>query len=118
MEACPQFNESTDFVGAAAISQARLFNTHPTGAALKRERLTALKVMYFWAETNHRVEHPVNLFLRRMADRPEVLEAIPLADFQACAKKMYARVYPLLGNLLGLRINNVDDVYLHLKTLR
>jgi succinate dehydrogenase / fumarate reductase iron-sulfur subunit len=42
MEACPQFNESTGFVGAAAISQARLFNTHPTGAALKRERLTAL----------------------------------------------------------------------------
>jgi succinate dehydrogenase / fumarate reductase iron-sulfur subunit len=42
MEACPQFNESTGFVGAAAISQARLFNTHPTGAALKRERLAAL----------------------------------------------------------------------------
>jgi len=42
MEACPQFNESTGFVGAAAISQARLFNTHPTGAALKRERLTTL----------------------------------------------------------------------------
>ncbi|KVO89004.1 hypothetical protein WL21_17105 [Burkholderia ubonensis] len=83
-----------------------------------RERLTALKVMYFWAETNHRVEHPVNLFLRRMADRPEVLDVIPLADFQACAKKMYARVYPLLGNLLGLRINNVDDVYQHLKALR
>ncbi|HEX3321051.1 MAG TPA: succinate dehydrogenase iron-sulfur subunit [Terriglobales bacterium] len=42
MEACPQFNEDTDFVGAAAISQARLFNTHPTGAALKRDRLTTL----------------------------------------------------------------------------
>lgn len=42
MEACPQFNEDTGFVGAAAISQARLFNAHPTGAALKRERLTAL----------------------------------------------------------------------------
>jgi succinate dehydrogenase / fumarate reductase, iron-sulfur subunit len=42
MEACPQFNESTGFVGAAAISQVRLFNTHPTGKALKRERLTAL----------------------------------------------------------------------------
>src|SRR5437588_11021515 len=41
MEACPQFNESTDFVGAAAISQVRLFNTHPTGKALKRERLAA-----------------------------------------------------------------------------
>jgi succinate dehydrogenase / fumarate reductase, iron-sulfur subunit len=42
MEVCPQFNEHTNFVGAAAISQVRLFNTHPTGAALKRERLTAL----------------------------------------------------------------------------
>jgi succinate dehydrogenase / fumarate reductase iron-sulfur subunit len=42
MEACPQFNESTGFVGAATISQVRLFNTHPTGKALKRERLAAL----------------------------------------------------------------------------
>jgi succinate dehydrogenase / fumarate reductase iron-sulfur subunit len=42
MEVCPQFNDDTGFVGAAAISQVRLFNTHPTGAALKRERLTAL----------------------------------------------------------------------------
>jgi succinate dehydrogenase / fumarate reductase, iron-sulfur subunit len=42
MEACPQFNEDTGFVGAAAISQVRLFNTHPTGKGLKRERLAAL----------------------------------------------------------------------------
>jgi len=42
MEACPQFNDETGFVGAATISQVRLFNTHPTGAALKRERLAAL----------------------------------------------------------------------------
>jgi succinate dehydrogenase / fumarate reductase iron-sulfur subunit len=42
MEACPQFNDDTNFVGAAAISQVRLFNTHPTGEALKRERLSAL----------------------------------------------------------------------------
>jgi len=42
MEACPQFNEHTGFVGAAAISQVRLFNTHPTGKALKHERLAAL----------------------------------------------------------------------------
>jgi succinate dehydrogenase / fumarate reductase, iron-sulfur subunit len=42
MEACPQFNDSTGFVGAATISQVRLFNTHPTGKALKRERLAAL----------------------------------------------------------------------------
>jgi succinate dehydrogenase / fumarate reductase iron-sulfur subunit len=42
MEACPQFNAETGFVGAAAISQVRLFNTHPTGRALKRDRLRAL----------------------------------------------------------------------------
>jgi succinate dehydrogenase / fumarate reductase, iron-sulfur subunit len=42
MEACPQFNDDTGFVGAAAISQVRLFNNHPTGQALKRERLSAL----------------------------------------------------------------------------
>jgi succinate dehydrogenase / fumarate reductase iron-sulfur subunit len=42
MEACPQFNESTGFVGAATIAQVRLFNQHPTGKALKHERLQAL----------------------------------------------------------------------------
>ncbi|MGA2257114.1 MAG: succinate dehydrogenase iron-sulfur subunit [Thermoguttaceae bacterium] len=42
MEACPQFDNQTGFVGAATISQVRLFNTHPTGKELKRERLAAL----------------------------------------------------------------------------
>jgi succinate dehydrogenase / fumarate reductase iron-sulfur subunit len=42
MEACPQFNEATGFVGAATIAQVKLFNEHPTGKALKHERLQAL----------------------------------------------------------------------------
>src|SRR5438105_13004188 len=42
MEACPQFNEDTGFVGAATISQVRLFNTQPTGKARQRARLAAL----------------------------------------------------------------------------
>ena len=42
MEACPQFNDKTGFVGAATISQVRLFNNHPTGKSLKVERLKAL----------------------------------------------------------------------------
>ena len=42
MEACPQFNDSTGFVGAATISQVRLFNAHPTGSVLKPDRLDAL----------------------------------------------------------------------------
>ncbi len=42
MEVCPQFNESTGFVGAATIAQVKLFNEHPTGSVLKEERLRAL----------------------------------------------------------------------------
>ena len=42
LEACPQYTPSNHFVGAAVISQARLFNDHPIGKALKGERLTAL----------------------------------------------------------------------------
>ena len=42
MEACPQFNDNTGFVGAATISQVRLFNEHETGKALKKDRLQAL----------------------------------------------------------------------------
>jgi succinate dehydrogenase / fumarate reductase iron-sulfur subunit len=42
MEVCPQYNERTEFVGAAAINQARLMNLHPTGAMHRRDRLRAL----------------------------------------------------------------------------
>ncbi len=42
MEVCPQFNTTTNFVGAATIGQVRLFNTHPTGQMQKHERLAAL----------------------------------------------------------------------------
>ena len=42
VEACPNVNERTSFIGPFAISQARLFNTHPTGAMHKEERLDAL----------------------------------------------------------------------------
>jgi succinate dehydrogenase / fumarate reductase iron-sulfur subunit len=42
MEVCPQFNDSTDFVGAATIAQVKLFNMDPAGAVLKEERLRAL----------------------------------------------------------------------------
>lgn len=49
LEACPQFNLEEDakawdkaFIGAHAISQARLFNEHATGKILKGERLDVL----------------------------------------------------------------------------
>ncbi|MBF0237510.1 MAG: succinate dehydrogenase iron-sulfur subunit [SAR324 cluster bacterium] len=42
VEACPQFTKGGDFIGAAAISQARLFNMNPTGEYNADERLDAL----------------------------------------------------------------------------
>jgi succinate dehydrogenase / fumarate reductase iron-sulfur subunit len=42
MEVCPQFNDETNFVGAATIAQARLFNMDPAGSVLKADRLRAL----------------------------------------------------------------------------
>lgn len=42
VEACPQFNDGSDFIGPAAISQAILFNTHPTGSVDRDDRLAVL----------------------------------------------------------------------------
>ncbi len=42
LEACPQVNEKSPFVGPAAIGQALLFNMHPVGKSLQNERLEYL----------------------------------------------------------------------------
>ncbi len=42
MEACPQYNDRSEFLGPAPIAQVRLFNTHPTGAMNAHERLEAI----------------------------------------------------------------------------
>ncbi len=36
MEVCPQFNEATDFVGAATIAQVKLFNNHPPARSSRK----------------------------------------------------------------------------------
>lgn len=42
MEACPQYNPKSDFIGPAPIGQTWRFNDHPTGKFFKEERLHAL----------------------------------------------------------------------------
>lgn len=42
LEACPQVNDSSKFIGPAAINQVRLFNLHPTGKMHAVERLETL----------------------------------------------------------------------------
>ena len=42
LEACPQVNSHSKYIGPAAISQARLFNAHPVGKHMKASRLRPL----------------------------------------------------------------------------
>jgi succinate dehydrogenase / fumarate reductase iron-sulfur subunit len=42
VEACPQFNDRSTFIGPAAISQVVLFNAHPTGSVDRDDRLEVL----------------------------------------------------------------------------
>ncbi len=42
LEVCPQWTNDGGFIGAQAISQAVLFNSHPNGASLKPDRIQAL----------------------------------------------------------------------------
>ncbi|WP_240374667.1 succinate dehydrogenase iron-sulfur subunit [Bacillus piscicola] len=42
LEACPNVNDKSDFIGPAPLSQVRLFNAHPTGEMNKAERLETL----------------------------------------------------------------------------
>lgn len=42
LEVCPQVNDKSDFLGAMAINQAKLFNDHPLGKSTAKERLESL----------------------------------------------------------------------------
>lgn len=42
LESCPNVNDKSTFIGPAPLSQVRLFNTHPTGAMHKAERLRTI----------------------------------------------------------------------------
>lgn len=42
LQVCPQVNPDTNFVGAAVVSQVRLFNSHPVGAYQSNQRLDVM----------------------------------------------------------------------------
>ncbi|GAA0355714.1 succinate dehydrogenase iron-sulfur subunit [Bacillus horti] len=42
LEACPNVNSKSPFIGPAPLSQVRLFNAHPTGEMQKEERLETI----------------------------------------------------------------------------
>jgi succinate dehydrogenase / fumarate reductase iron-sulfur subunit len=42
LEACPQVNDNSPFIGPAAVAQTLLFNLHPIGEVLENERLDVM----------------------------------------------------------------------------
>lgn len=42
LEACPQVNARSSFIGPAAVNQTKLFNSNPVGANLKPDRLNTM----------------------------------------------------------------------------
>jgi succinate dehydrogenase / fumarate reductase, iron-sulfur subunit len=42
LQACPNVNNQSNFIGPFVVGQVELFNTHPTGMMNKGERLEAL----------------------------------------------------------------------------
>jgi succinate dehydrogenase / fumarate reductase, iron-sulfur subunit len=42
LEACPNVNDKSNFIGPAPLSQVRLFNSHPTGEFHKSERMETI----------------------------------------------------------------------------
>jgi succinate dehydrogenase / fumarate reductase iron-sulfur subunit len=42
LEACPQVNDASAFLGPAVMNQVRLFNLHPSGATQAADRLDAV----------------------------------------------------------------------------
>lgn len=42
MEACPNVNQGSAFIGPQALNQVRLFNAHPSGSMHKKQRLEAI----------------------------------------------------------------------------
>ena len=42
LEACPQYNDSSPFIGAFALNAVRLYNMHPSGAMHENQRLESV----------------------------------------------------------------------------
>jgi hypothetical protein len=72
------------------------------------ERFEALKVLYFWLVRNQNVQHPVALFANKIASGAEFGELSPIVAFKS--ENLYARMRTMIGNLVGLTLDNKEEV--------
>ena len=72
------------------------------------ERFEALKVLYFWLVRNQNVQHPVALFANKIARGAEFEGLDRIAGFKT--ENMYVRMRTMIGNLVGLTLDNKEEV--------
>ena len=72
------------------------------------ERFEALKVLYFWLVSSQNVKHPVALFTNKIASGAEFEELERIVTFKS--EHVYARMRTMIGNLVGLPLDNKEEV--------
>ncbi|HET6976583.1 MAG TPA: ferritin family protein [Pyrinomonadaceae bacterium] len=80
------------------------------------ERFEALKVLYFWLISNHNVKHPFALFANKIASKAEFDEVNRILGFKTEA--MYARMRTMIGSLVGVPLENKEEVRQHFLQLQ
>ena len=86
----------------------------------RREKLEALKVLYFWVtpELNGRVGHPVNLIANRYMTMPSLQEAVDAEAIRSAYENTHKRAIRVFGALLDIPLRDRKDVEDQLVELR
>jgi len=72
------------------------------------ERFEALKVLYFWLVSNRNVKHPFALFANKVAGSSDFDQLDRILSFKTDA--LYARMRTMIGNLVGVPLENKEAV--------
>ena len=72
------------------------------------DRFEALKVLYFWLVNSQNVKHPFTLFSKKIINKGELNALDRILGFQT--ETMYTRMRTMVGNLVGLALENKEAV--------
>jgi hypothetical protein len=80
------------------------------------EQFEALKVLYFWLVSNQNVKHPFAMFANKVAGSREFDELDRILSFKT--ENMYQRMRTMIGNLIGVSLENKEAVRRHFLQLQ
>jgi len=82
----------------------------------RREAFEAVKVLFFWLVNNQNVKHPFALFANKVAGSVEFDELDRIMSFKT--DTMYQRMRSMVGNLIGVALENKEAVRQHFLQLQ